>query len=173
MPPLILRSNYYCVAISQIPFTCTSSSSSNFWGIFVAAMKAYEKKTKTSLLTHPLAAQPQSCESFSDNFAVLHDKVNEFEKFRSQQDIIKLAQPNNQCPLCILCSSGTKGWTMSLKYQFLPNYYIISTLNGLRDILAHKYNLCWCSRPLLGEYPPIPCGYMIIAIFFQAVDTSR
>ena len=88
MPPLILRSNYYCVAISQIPFTCTSSSSSNFRGIFVAAMKAYEKKTKTGLLTHPLATQPQSCESFSENFAVLHNKVNEFEKIRSHNKIL-------------------------------------------------------------------------------------
>ena len=66
-----------------------------------------------------------------------------------------------------------KGLDHERQISILPNYYIISTLNHLRDILTRKYNLCWCSRPLLGEYPPIPCGDIIIAIFFQAIDTSR
>jgi hypothetical protein len=40
-----------------------SSSSSNFQSVLDAALEAYEKKTKTNLLTHPLAAQLQSCDS--------------------------------------------------------------------------------------------------------------
>ena len=63
--------------------TPTSTSSSNFRAIFVAGMKAYEKKTKTDLLTHPLATQLKSCNSSSDILAVLHDKVNEFDQSRS------------------------------------------------------------------------------------------
>jgi hypothetical protein len=46
-------------------------------------MKAYEKKTKTDLLTHPLASQLQSCNSSSDILAVLQDKVNDFDQSRS------------------------------------------------------------------------------------------
>ncbi|KAF8268400.1 hypothetical protein EI94DRAFT_1914808 [Lactarius quietus] len=61
----------------------TSESSSNFLTVFISAVKAYEKKTKTDLLTHPLAAQLQSCNSSSDILAILNDKVNEFEQFRS------------------------------------------------------------------------------------------
>lgn len=49
-------------------------------------MKAYEKKTKTDLLTHSLSSQLQSCGSSSDILAVLHDKVNEFEKSRSHNE---------------------------------------------------------------------------------------
>src|SRR6266702_1568511 len=64
--------------MSQPPTTTTSSS--NFRTIFVAALKAYEKRTKTDLLTHPLATQLQSCNSSSDVLAVLHDKVNEFDQ---------------------------------------------------------------------------------------------
>ncbi|KAN0130219.1 hypothetical protein V8E53_011976 [Lactarius tabidus] len=64
----------------------TSTSSSNFRTIFVAAMQAYEKKTKTELHTHPLAAQLQSCNSSSDILAVLKDKVNEFDKSRSHNE---------------------------------------------------------------------------------------
>jgi hypothetical protein len=49
-------------------------------------MKAYEKKTKTDLLTHPLASQLQSCNSSSDILAVLQDKVNDFDKSRSHNE---------------------------------------------------------------------------------------
>ena len=70
--------------MSQCP--STSLSSSNFRTIFVAAIKAYEKKTKTDLHTHPLATQLQSCSSSSDILAVLLDKVNEFEKSRSHNE---------------------------------------------------------------------------------------
>ena len=66
--------------------TSTSTSASNFRSIFVAAVKAYEKKTKTDLHTHPLATQLQSCNSSGDILAVLHDKVNEFETSRSHSE---------------------------------------------------------------------------------------
>ena len=72
------------VTMSRPP--STSASSSNFRTIFVAAMKAYEKKTKTDLLTHPLATQLQSCNSPSDILAVLQDKVNDFDKARSNNE---------------------------------------------------------------------------------------
>src|ERR1700691_6752015 len=61
-----------CVTMSQTPSTSTSSS--NFRSIFVTALKAYEKKTKTDLLIHPLATQLQPCNSSSDLLPVLHEK---------------------------------------------------------------------------------------------------
>jgi hypothetical protein len=64
----------------------TSTSSSNFRTIFVAAIKEYEKKTKTDLHTHSLSTQLQSCNSSSDILAVLHDEVNEFDKTRSHNE---------------------------------------------------------------------------------------
>ncbi|KAI9453252.1 hypothetical protein BJY52DRAFT_1225694 [Lactarius psammicola] len=70
--------------MSQTPLTTTSSSSSNFRTIFVAALKEYEKNTKTDLLTHPLTTQLQSCGSSNDVLAVLHDKVNEFDQSRNR-----------------------------------------------------------------------------------------
>ena len=72
--------------MSQTPATTASSSNLNFRTIFVAALKAYGKKTKTDLLTHPLATQLQSCNSSSDVLAVLHDKVNEFDQSRSHNE---------------------------------------------------------------------------------------
>ena len=70
---------YYCVAM----FEASPTSTSNFRSIFVAALDKYKERTKTDLLTHPLATRLQSCNSSSDILAVLHDKVNEFDQSRS------------------------------------------------------------------------------------------
>ncbi|KAF8267370.1 hypothetical protein EI94DRAFT_1332870 [Lactarius quietus] len=74
--------------MSQSPSTSksTSTSSPHFRTLFVAAVEAYEKKTKTNLHTHPLATQLQYCNSSSDILKVLHDKVNEFDKSRSHNE---------------------------------------------------------------------------------------
>jgi hypothetical protein len=62
------------------------TSSFDFRTMFVAALEKYREKTKTDLLTHPLASQLQSCNSSSDILAVLHDKVNEFEQSKSHNE---------------------------------------------------------------------------------------
>jgi hypothetical protein len=79
---------YYRAIMSQstLPSTPSSLSSSNFRTIFVAALEKYREKTKTDLLTHPLATQLQSCNSSSDILAVLNDKVNEFEQSRNNNE---------------------------------------------------------------------------------------
>ena len=66
--------------MSQTP--SASSSASNFQSIFYAAVKAYEKKTKNDLLTHPLVAQLQACNSPGDILAILQDKVKELDQSR-------------------------------------------------------------------------------------------
>ncbi|KAH9173902.1 hypothetical protein EDB89DRAFT_2241909 [Lactarius sanguifluus] len=55
----------------------------NFQAIFHASLKAYEKQTKKDLLSHPLAARLQSCNSSAAILAVLQDQVQEFEQSRS------------------------------------------------------------------------------------------
>jgi hypothetical protein len=72
--------------MSQTPSAPESASASNFQSIFNAALKAYAKKTKTDLLTHPFAAQLKACNSSSDILAVLQDKVNEFDQSRSADE---------------------------------------------------------------------------------------
>ena len=64
----------------------TSTPSSNFRTIFLTAIRAYETKTKTDLLTHPLVTQLESCNSSSDILSVLHDKVNEFDESRRHNE---------------------------------------------------------------------------------------
>ncbi|KAI0271929.1 hypothetical protein BGY98DRAFT_1179309, partial [Russula aff. rugulosa BPL654] len=77
--------------MSQDPNTApssssTSSSSSNFQSIFNAALEVYEKKTNNKLLTHPLAAQLQSCDSPAAILSVLQDLIQQFHQRRRNDD---------------------------------------------------------------------------------------
>jgi hypothetical protein len=64
--------------MSQTP--PTASSSLSFQAIFYTSLKTYEKKTKQDLLTHPLMAELQTCNSPADILAVLHTQVQQFEQ---------------------------------------------------------------------------------------------
>ena len=61
----------------------TASSQSNFQAIFDASLKEYENKTNRDLLTHPLIAQLQTCNSSTDIQAILRNQVQQFEKTTS------------------------------------------------------------------------------------------
>jgi hypothetical protein len=63
--------------------THPNASSSNFQSVFDAALEAYEKKTKTKLLTHPLAAQLQSCDQPDAVISVLQDLSQQIDRRRS------------------------------------------------------------------------------------------
>jgi hypothetical protein len=63
-----------------------SSSSCNFQSLFNAALEAYEKKTKCKLLSHPLAAQLQSCNSPIAVLSVLQDLIQQFDRRRSSDE---------------------------------------------------------------------------------------
>ena len=64
----------------------TAPYSSNLQTIFLASLKEYEEKTKNNLLTHPLMAQLQTCNSPTDILAVLRNQVQQFEQSTSGDD---------------------------------------------------------------------------------------
>jgi len=63
-----------------------SSSSTNFQLIFNNALKAYEKKTKSDLLAHPLAAQLQACDSPNTILLVLQQQARELNESRTNDE---------------------------------------------------------------------------------------
>jgi hypothetical protein len=66
--------------------THPTSTSSNFKPIFDNALKAYKKRTKNDLLTHPLADRLEACGSASSILTVLQEQVRELnESQRSNQ----------------------------------------------------------------------------------------
>lgn len=62
------------------------SSSSDFQLIFDNALKAYEKRTRNDLLTHPLAVQLQACQSPSSTLVILQQQVEELNRSRSSDE---------------------------------------------------------------------------------------
>ena len=64
----------------------TVSSSSNFQLIINNALGKYKKRTKNDLITHPLAAELQSCNSPNAILAVLHQQVQELGQSRSSDE---------------------------------------------------------------------------------------
>ncbi|KAI0293177.1 hypothetical protein B0F90DRAFT_1822222 [Multifurca ochricompacta] len=60
--------------------TTTTSSSSNFQAIFLAAFKAYKKQTGKDIITHPLAMHIQSCNSPSDIISVLQEQAQQVDQ---------------------------------------------------------------------------------------------
>ena len=63
-----------------------SASSSNFQIIFDDALKVYEKRTKKDLLTHPLAAQLQHCNTPSSILDVLQQQVQELNQSQGRNE---------------------------------------------------------------------------------------
>ena len=72
----------------------TTTSSPNFQLIFNNALKAYEKRTKSDLLAHPLAAQLQACDSPSAILALIHKQVQGLHQSqRSDERLTKWLNP--------------------------------------------------------------------------------
>ena len=64
----------------------TVPSSRNFQLIFSNALKAYEKHTKNDLLSHPLAAQLQACQSPGSILTVLQLQVQDLDESRTSNE---------------------------------------------------------------------------------------
>jgi len=87
-------------------------SSPNFQRIFNNALEAYEKQTKHDLLSHPLAAQLQACQSSDSVLAILQQQVQELDQSRtSDEKLTKWLEPSVNV---LYAFSGTIGESVSL-----------------------------------------------------------
>ena len=87
---LSLQSKYPNHSMSQVVApTPSTSSPSDFQSIFNAAVERYENKTKSKLLTHPLAAQFQSCDSPAAILSLLQGLVRQFDQSRSSDERLR------------------------------------------------------------------------------------
>ena len=64
----------------------STSTSSNFQVIFDNALKAYKKRTKKDLLTHPLAGRLETCDSASRILTVLQEQVQELNQSQRRNE---------------------------------------------------------------------------------------
>jgi hypothetical protein len=68
---------YYLLFVFLMSLPHPTSSSSNFQVIFDNALKAYKKRARNDLLTHPLANRFEACDSASSFLAVLQEQVQQ------------------------------------------------------------------------------------------------
>ncbi|KAH9001084.1 hypothetical protein EDB92DRAFT_1811996 [Lactarius akahatsu] len=91
---------------STCPVTAISPAS-NFQLIFSTALKAYEKRTKTDLLAHPLASQLQACSSPGSILALLQDQADDLAQARRSDE--RLTKWLNPTVDVLLAFSATLG----------------------------------------------------------------
>ena len=127
----------------------TSSSSSNFQAIFSAAVKAYEKRTKKDLLTHPLVCQLQACNSPSSILAVLQGQVDDLDHVReSDERLTKWLTPTVNV---LLTFSATIGGGVSLVRVKISRFGT-TIYSDYLGFLARNSDLRWCRCPSPGRY---------------------
>ena len=98
---------------------------SNFQLIFSPALKAYERRTKTDILTHPLASQLQACNSPASILDVLQGQVDDLDQVRKKDE--RLTKWLNPTINVLLAFSATVGEGVSLvkfKAIFSWNYHL-------------------------------------------------
>ena len=131
---------------------CSFKFSSHFPTIFFAAMKAYEKKTKTDLHMHPLATELQSYNSSSDILTVLLDKVNEFEKIMGHSDRLSIwLSPTINVLNAFSSVVSQDVGLVSLNESTFPTD---PPLISFPDILTCICHLYWYRYSLFGEDLP-------------------
>jgi hypothetical protein len=89
--PTILLSSSQSLTSPLMSHTHPTSTSPNIKLIFDNALKAYKKRTKNDLLTHPLADRLKDCDSTSSILTVLQEQVQELNE--SQRSNTKWLDP--------------------------------------------------------------------------------
>src|SRR5712691_9357772 len=101
----------------------SSSSSSNFRSVFNAALEAYDKITKSKLLSHPLATQLQSCDTPAAILSVLQDLVQQFDQSRSGDERLrKWLDPTVNVLFAFSATLGEGVGLVSLNATFRSKY---------------------------------------------------
>ena len=91
-PPIAISSTKKLLALPFMSHSHTTASS-NFQLIINNALDNYKKCTKSDLISHPLTAQLQSCNSPSDILAVLHQQVHELDSRSTDERWSKWLDP--------------------------------------------------------------------------------
>jgi hypothetical protein len=97
LSPLLLPNTHDSTITPSIPHfpimshTHPTSTSSNFRLIFDNSLKAYKKRTKNDLLTHPLADRLETCDSASSILTVFQELAQELNE--SQRGNAKWLDP--------------------------------------------------------------------------------
>jgi hypothetical protein len=144
--PLFVSSTHHQLPLSSPPTIMsagpsTSTSNSNFVSIFNAALKAYQRKTKKDLTSHPLLPRLQICDSPEVILTVLREQIPAFNQSQNGDDrLTKWVSPTVNV-LCAFSATVGQGvglvcigifsWRIySLTYTFRHSHPQMQSLRG-------------------------------------------
>ena len=122
--------------------THPTSTSSNFRVIFDNALKAYKKRTKNDLLTHPLANRLEDCDSASSILIVLQEQVQELNE--SQSTNTKWLDPTVNVLLAFSETLGEGVSSVCFRAELVRDLFSHIYLTGILTCKGHLYRT-WCS----------------------------
>jgi hypothetical protein len=127
--------------------THPTSTSPNIQLIFDNALKAYKKRTKNDLLTHPLADRLKACDSASSILTVLQEQVQELNE--SQRNNTKWLDPTVNV---LHAFSETLGGVSSVcfRIRICPRSSLSYLFEGIPTCKGDLYRI-WCTT--FGVYP--------------------
>ena len=133
--------------------TSTAASATSFQLIFNNALKAYKRRTKTDLLSHPLAVELQNCNSPSAILAVLHQKVQVLDQSQSSDDrwakwldpIVNVLQTFSD-----VLGEGVGLVSVTHEMNFV---WDLKPHGYSKGVLTWKGDICWSRGPPISKKP--------------------
>jgi len=119
-----------------------TSTPSNFQLIFDNALKAYEKRTKNDLLTHPLADRLKDCDSASTILTVLQEQVQELND--SQRNNTKWLDPTVNVLHAFSETLGEGVGSVCFRTSTGPRSTLSYLLTGIPTCKGNLYRF-WCT----------------------------
>ena len=144
----------------------TTALASSFRLMFDNALKTYEKRTKKDLLTHPLAAQLQDCDSPTAVIAVLQLQIQMLDQSQSSNN--RWTRWLDPTVNVLYAFSETIGEGVSLVSLYDELIKDLSDVY-LAGIFARESDICWSRGPLFSTHPfrYVACGHLISTLLRQ------
>ncbi|KAF8257903.1 hypothetical protein EI94DRAFT_1835324, partial [Lactarius quietus] len=93
-----------------------TASSSNFNAIFLKALKAYTKKTKQDLKSHPLSIRLQQCDSPASIVTILQEQIDQLKQSQSSDSDERMQKWLNPTINVLYAFSATLGSGVGLVF---------------------------------------------------------
>ena len=140
-------------------YLAAAASSSHVQPIINNALKAYKKRTKNDLLTHPLFSQLEACKTPAAIHAVLQQQVQGFDQSPDCDDrCIKWLDPTVDVIYPLSDKLGEDVSLVSLQTLTCPNYALTHIYGRyshprnqyLSELVSFSQCASWISMP--GQY---------------------
>ena len=141
--------------------------SSNFHVIFNNALDTYRKRTKEDLLTHPLAARLQACDTPRAILTILQEEIHDGldPSYRGVKRWSRWLDPTVNVLFAFSVTIGAGVGLVCLR----TGVRLISSDIHLADIFARECDFYWCRRPPFSACTPLNMSAWVVTAYLTQV----